>query len=111
MGNLEEDKYKAIEYFTKAIELDSNLSEAYSSRAEKKQLLGDLKGAMLDYNIAIELDPKDFGVYINRGTLKYNQSNYRGAKLDYLIYREQILDCGFSIVDCGLRIYKYTFRI
>lgn len=84
LGNYyDDDHYKAIDYFTKAIELNPRLAEAYSLRAQRKQILGDLKGAMLDYNIALELDPNDCRVYLNRGTLKYNKSDYRGAKLDY----------------------------
>ena len=81
----ETDKLKAIEYYTKAIELNPKYSDAYNNRGILKQELGDKEGAMQDYNKAIELNPNDSELYYNRGILKKEQDDIdmEGAMQDY----------------------------
>lgn len=77
----------AIEDFTKAIELDSNIindvSVTYNNRGLSKFHLKDYGGAITDYNKAIELNPNDGSTYQNRGTSKYELEDYRGAIADF----------------------------
>ena len=47
---------KAIEFYTKSIEMDGKLAEAYYNRASCKINLKDKKGACLDWQKAAELD-------------------------------------------------------
>ena len=59
----EEDKHKAIELYTKAIELNPNFSEAYSNRGVLKKKSVDEVGAMMDFNMAIEKSPNLAGSF------------------------------------------------
>lgn len=59
----EEDKHKAIELYTKAIELNPNFSEAYNNRGILKEDSGDEVGAMMDFNMAIEKSPNLAGSF------------------------------------------------
>ena len=47
----------AIEYYTKAIELNPTNSESYAKRANAKYLLGNYKDAVKDYTSALDIDP------------------------------------------------------
>ena len=79
----EKDKQKAVELYTKAIELDPNFSDAYSNRGVLKNDLGDPEGAMKDYDKAIELDQNNAAAYNNRGNLKKDSNDFEGAMIDY----------------------------
>ena len=59
----EEDKHKAIELYTKAIELNPNFSEAYNNRGILKEDSGDEVGAMMDFNMAIKKSPNLAGSF------------------------------------------------
>ena len=48
----------AIEDCTKAIALDSDNLLAYVGRANARRVLGDNKGAALDFESALRLDPE-----------------------------------------------------
>ena len=79
MGKAEvNDHYKAIEYFSKAIELDPNIADAYSFRGFEKQILNDFNGAINDYGMAIRLNPKDYGAFFNRGSIKLHKNDNLG---------------------------------
>ena len=65
----------AIEYCTKAIELNySLLAGAYSNRGNAKNCLGKYKDAIIDLDKAIELEPKF--------AMPYNNKGYSLIKLD-----------------------------
>jgi tetratricopeptide (TPR) repeat protein len=63
IGALEE----AIEYYTKAIQMDPNYSEYYNERGNLLLKLGRLDEATRDYLQAIELSPPYFEVWTNLG--------------------------------------------
>lgn len=77
----------AIEDYTKAIELDYNVSKdvgvTYNNRGLSKFKIKDYIGAIADYTKAIELNPNDGVTYQNRGTSKYELEDYRGAIADF----------------------------
>ena len=58
------DKYEssefqeAIKYYTKAIEIKSNFSEAYFKRGKAKMGLLKFEEGLQDYDIAIKLNPE-----------------------------------------------------
>ena len=60
----------AIADYSKAIELNPNDAEAYSSRGVAKHHLEDYRGAIADYSKAIELNPNYTNAYFNRGVDK-----------------------------------------
>ena len=63
-----EDYDKALEFYTKAIEMDSTYTPAFSNRAGLyKENLNDNEKALLDYNKLIELEPENSDNYYYRG--------------------------------------------
>ena len=67
---VEEAQYeKAIEAYTRAIELDSGNAVAYYDRGIAHKGLGQHKKALEDYSKAIELDPKYAHAYNNRSII------------------------------------------
>ncbi len=48
---------KAINCYTKAIEISPNNAKGYNLRGGAKYDLGDIKGAIIDYNRVLEIDP------------------------------------------------------
>lgn len=82
----------AVADYTRSIEILNSKGQendfkawgCYNSRAETKQLLGDNRGALQDFNKAIELRPTIGSAYISRGLLKYNFFNDQdGACADW----------------------------
>jgi len=72
------DQEKAIECFTRAIEIDSTNAESYSHRgmsyANSKVKKWDL--ALADFNKAIELDPQNGEYYFNRSAGHYRLQDF-----------------------------------
>ena len=79
----EQDKDKAIELYSKVIQLDECNAGAYNNRGALKAQLGNCDGAIEDFNKAIELEPKDAGAYNNRGNSKMRLGDINGALYDY----------------------------
>ena len=74
---------KAIEHFTKAIELNPQLYIAYGNRGIAYRRRGDYMLAIKDYDMAIELNPTAAQAYNNRGVVYREQGNYRRAIQDF----------------------------
>lgn len=70
--------YKKIEHFTKAIQLDPNLVEAYEKRAVHYYLQWQLDKAILDYNRVIALKPDNVDAYLMRGLAYFKQEYGEG---------------------------------
>jgi len=79
----EKDKLKAVELYTKVIDIDANNETAYFNRANQKQQMGDNKGAIDDYTSALILNPNDIEAYCNRGISKSIMGDTQGAMDDY----------------------------
>ncbi|WP_028888211.1 tetratricopeptide repeat protein [Tenacibaculum ovolyticum] len=87
-GNLHarnENHNLAIIDLTKSIEIDSvfNTGYAYWDRAISKENLGDLVGALSDFDNAILINPNKSNFYFFRGTLKYKLADYNGSHADF----------------------------
>lgn len=66
------------------VQLNKTLSsEDYFYSAFNKLKLGDINGAMSDYNKTIGLNPNNINAYQMRASIKYNLEDYPGAILDY----------------------------
>ena len=74
---------KAIEDFTKAIELYPDRADAYFNRGLVYQGLEQYIKAINDYTKAIRLNPYDTATYNNRGYSYYNLGQYEEALKNY----------------------------
>ncbi len=57
--------------------------EAYLNRGTAKAELGDMSGAIEDYNHTLELDPHLASAYSNRSRAKLALGDQQGASQDY----------------------------
>ena len=74
---------RAIENFTKAIELNPDLAIAYSNRGVAYGEKGDIDRAIADFTEAIELQPDFADAYYNRGIAYHEKREYDRAIVDY----------------------------
>lgn len=70
--------YKKVEYFTRAIQLNPTLIEAYEKRAMHYFLQWQLDKAIKDYNRVIALKPNDVNAYLMRGLAYFKQDYGEG---------------------------------
>jgi tetratricopeptide (TPR) repeat protein/V8-like Glu-specific endopeptidase len=83
-NNLMVSRKRAIQEFSKAIQLNPRYFYAFFMRAYAYAQLNDSKLALADYDQAISLNPNYAVAYTNRGNLKYNKLNdVSGALADY----------------------------
>lgn len=89
------DQRKAIEYFTKAIDLDHQYAEAYECRGMSygSSQIRDLDRALADYNQAIKLDPNNGQFYWGRALVYYYKKDYENTWAD--IYKAKLF--GFQV--------------
>lgn len=79
----EKDAARAIELYSRAIELEPDMVEAYINRGKCKHDIGNYAEAMIDYDDAIKLDNGDATVFFNRGNLKDDLGDKKGALKDF----------------------------
>jgi tetratricopeptide (TPR) repeat protein len=84
----------AADAFTEAIAINPNSPGGWNNRAAARVRLGDLNGAIADYNRALELAPKDPEIYYNRGNALVAAGLYQDAIADFT--RALTLDANFS---------------
>ncbi len=71
-----ENHTDAIKQFTKAIELESDYTDAYVARAISYEALGDLPNAALDYNRLTAIEPKESEFPFNLGRIYFDLGKY-----------------------------------
>ncbi len=64
-------------------DLNVLVSDVLNSRGKKKQKSDDLKGALVDYNLALEQNQYNVNAFCNRGRINTIEKNYHNALLDY----------------------------
>jgi tetratricopeptide (TPR) repeat protein len=86
-----QDTIQALDYLSRAINLNKNNTQAYLMRCEFYfSSLNDMHKAIADIDEAIKLEPGNAGLYINRSYMRYRLNDIRGtmADLDYAITLE-----------------------
>lgn len=73
----------AVYFLTKAIEIDSSLSDSFNNRGFAYSFLGAMDSSLSDFNKAIELDSNSSRAYLNRGSLYGAWKTYTKAIDDY----------------------------
>ena len=74
---------KAITHYTKALELNPQLFEAYNNRGNAYRDKGEFDHAITDHYTAIQLKPDDADAHNNRGLDYYGKGEYELAFEDY----------------------------
>ena len=74
---------RAVAEFSKAIDLNPKLAEAYSGRGDAYSSEGESDRAIADYSVAIELNPNYDKAYLNRGNAYDDKKDYSKAIADY----------------------------
>ena len=77
------DYKKAVEFFTKVIDIDKGDANAYAFRGQSYHYMAKYIEAMEDYNKAIELEPNYAEVYHLRGIVKGEMEDNKGACTDW----------------------------
>lgn len=80
----EKEDTVAIEYYTKAIEINPKYADAYFFRGKEKAKFGNSLGALNDYNKAFELNCTDSDFYRFRGYAKVDVKDDSGALADFI---------------------------
>ena len=83
MAENKSDWATALKEFSRAIELNPNVSLAYERRSNAYAGLKDDDKAMADLNKAIELDPKNGSAYLTRGNFNNKYKKYPQAIADF----------------------------
>ena len=74
---------KALEDFSRAIEIDPSRADGFVGRANTLNTLKRYEEALRDFDIAIEIDPKLANAYVNRGSAYSHLGQYEKAITDY----------------------------
>ena len=74
---------KAVDAYSKIIELDPQNAAAYNNRGVVKANLGQYKEAIADFDATIHIDPQYADAYYNRGSAKDSLDRYEAAIADY----------------------------
>lgn len=72
IASSEMDNEKAIEFYTKLLNLAPSDAEGYFLRGTAKSNLMDSQGAIADFDLAIKFNPNYMEAYANRGVSKVN---------------------------------------
>jgi len=98
----------AIDDYTKALEIDSQLIYAYYNRGVLKDLIGDYQGELLDFQRVFEINPKfqdkflKYGHALIRRTITNDWKRNKGAETDF----EEILvkdpKNAFAYANCAI---------
>lgn len=72
--------------FTAAINIDPNLVEAYTNRANLLMKQGDNDAAIEDFDMVNKLDPKDEEAWLRNGNLNFDKKDYQKAATKFAAY-------------------------
>jgi tetratricopeptide (TPR) repeat protein len=78
------DNLKALEYFSKNLELHSNDPECYVDRANSYFTAKSWDWAIKDYSMALDLKPDNSDIWLNKGIALLNSGSKNDACHDFL---------------------------
>lgn len=79
----EKDYERALENYTKAINMDYSYAIAYFNRGNVHKKKGNYGSAISDYSSAIRINSDDKDFYINRGVAYFNNGDFGSAFQDF----------------------------
>ncbi|MBN2413927.1 tetratricopeptide repeat protein [candidate division KSB1 bacterium] len=82
-GYKTQDPRQKIYFYSKAIALDPEMTEAYNNRGNVYQNTGNDTNALKDYDKAVSIDPYYAPVYLNRANNYQNRGDYDKAIQDF----------------------------
>ena len=74
---------KAVEIFTKVIELDPSWAEAWNKRATVLYMMGEFKKSQNDIDEVLKLEKRHFGALAGQGLVNIKLENYEKAIISY----------------------------
>ena len=74
---------KAIEIFTKVIEMDPNWAEAWNKRATVFYMIGEFEKSQKDIDQVLKLEKRHFGALAGQGLVNIELQNYEKAIKSY----------------------------
>ena len=74
----------ALAHFNECLRIDPYYMEAYYSRAQVRESLGDSKGALTDFSIYLEAKPQNTDALFSRAMLRYQYKQWAVAREDFL---------------------------
>ena len=77
------DYESSIKFYSRVIELDSSIYQAYNNRGNAYSQVAKYTEALEDYDMAIDLNPLFFQAYNNRGNAKFQMGLLKEALLDF----------------------------
>lgn len=77
---------QAIAYYSEAIRLNPQYTEAYVNRGNAHKVQGNVDGAIADYSEAIRINPEYVNAYLYRGDAYKKKADYEKAIADYQVY-------------------------
>ncbi len=75
--------YKAVNVFSKVIDLDPNWAEAWNKRATVMYMIGEFQKSQDDINKVLELEKRHFGALAGQGLVNIELKNYEKAIKSY----------------------------
>ncbi|MBQ9516943.1 MAG: tetratricopeptide repeat protein [Eubacterium sp.] len=87
------DFVQAIDYISKAIEIDPEDSIYYSNRGGIYSDIGKNEKALEDYDRAISFDPQNYEAYTNKAILYIELKDNTDNSDLYISYRNKAIDC------------------
>ena len=74
---------KAVEIFTKVIELDPSWAEAWNKRATVLYMMGEFEKSQDDIDKVLKLEKRHFGALAGQGLVNIKLENYEKALMSY----------------------------
>ena len=65
------------------MDIDENNADAFKSRGDIKECIGDYQGAITDHNRALEINPNYVRAYVSRGIAKSGLGDLEGTADDF----------------------------
>ena len=90
-GFINNNEYaKAVEIFTKVIDLDPTWAEAWNKRATVLYIIGEFEKSQNDIDQVLKLEKRHFGALAGQGLVNIELENYEKAIESYKEFKKYI---------------------